>query len=200
MKKNIWVGLMIIFIVGCSGSPKLETQYYLLTPSPQNKTVVNEKLDNEKSKKIIEIDSIKIAEYLDQPGIVLHTGKHQIEVAHYHRWAEPLKLNLHRFILETLSSKNTNYTFQANSKLTKNDSALILIIEVSNFNGSSTGETILAGRWMLENSKSGELMGSESFHYQHALKQDGYNEMVSQLALSLETLCDEIFTSISTLQ
>ena len=201
MNKKLWSGLIIIIaITACSGTPKLETQYFLLTPTVQNQATANDKHQHENSKKLILIEPIKLAEYLDQPGIVLHTGDHQIQVAHYHRWAEPLKQNLRRFILQTLSSTTTSFVFQTDSKLLKKDSALSLSIEVTNFNGTSSGVTLLAGRWMLKNIKTGELMVTEAFHYQNTLQRDGYDEMVAQLAFSLHELCDDIGQSISMYQ
>ncbi len=51
---------------------------------------------------------------------------------------------------------------------------------------------------MLSNINIVVLMASESFRYLNTLEEDDYNEMVSQLASSLDELCDAIFKYIST--
>lgn len=195
MSRNIWF-FLILFIVGCSGAPKIETQLFLLTPTTHKTSIDNKKQQGQNAKKIIVIEPIKLAEFLDQAGIVLQTDKHQIEVAHYHRWAEPLKQNIHRFILQTLSAESTEYSFQKYTKIARQISHLVLSLEVNQFNGTSTGVAMLSGHWELKDPKLNKLIMTESFYYEEPIPESGYPQLVTQLALILENLCVDINASI----
>jgi uncharacterized lipoprotein YmbA len=195
MNRNIWL-FLILFIVGCSGSPKIETQLYLLTPTTHKSSTDISKQQTQNAKNIIVLESIKLAEFLDQPGIVLQTDKHQIQVAHYHRWAEPLSQNIHRFILETLSSQSTKYSFQKQTKFAKEVSHLVLSLEVNQFNGTSEGVAMLSGHWELKDSKLNKLIMTKSFYFEEPMTESGYPELVNQLALMLDKICVNILASI----
>ena len=192
MSKYLWLSI-ILFAAGCSGQPKIETQLFLLTPDTQDSATESSQAE----KQVIIVEPIKLANYLDQPGIVLQTGKNKIQVAHYHRWAEPLGQNIHRFILEVLSANSSDYTFLRHSKYSKQVSDLVLSIELNQFNGSSSGDVFVAGSWQLRKSKQDELILSDSFHYERTMPESGYSELVNQLAIILDELSKEILDSIS---
>ena len=195
MSRNLW--LFIVFIIaGCSGQPKIETQLFLLSPELQNSSDGSNQIINN-HEQIIIIEPIKLANYLDQPGIVLQTDKNKIQVAHYHRWAEPLGQNIHRYVSQALSDNSTDYTFLKHAKFTNQVSDLVLSIDLNQFNGSSTGGAYVAGSWQLRNSKENELILSDSFYYEKTLSESGYPELVNQLETMLNELCNDILNSIS---
>ena len=195
MSRNLWLFIVLI-IAGCSGQPKIETQLFLLSPELQNSSDRSNQIINN-HEQIIIIEPIKLANYLDQPGIVLQTDKNKIQVAHYHRWAEPLGQNIHRYVSQVLSANSTDYTFLRHAKFTNQVSDLVLSIDLNQFNGSSTGDAYVAGSWQLRNSKENELILSDSFHYEKTLSESGYPELVNQLEAILNELCNEILNSIS---
>ena len=190
---------LVIFVSGCSGAPKIETQYFVLTPAAPRDSAASQKSVDKKAKKVIVLEPVELADFLDQPGIVLQKDHHQIEVAHYHRWAEPLRRNLYRFIFETLAANNMEYSFQENSRSVNKMDPLRLHVQVNQFHGTSMGMANLSGRWALEDSKSNEVILSDAFHYESALQEDGHVELVSQLAILLEKLCSDIVDSIAEL-
>ncbi len=190
MKKILMVCLIFV-LSACGSKPPPETQYFVLTPNVQPASVSDKDSNN-----IVVLEAIQLAEYLDQPGIVLQTDVHQIQVAHYHRWAEPLKPNLHRYILETLNDKLPNYKVQSDAAFNKADSKQSLHIKVNQFNGTKDGSVILSGHWMLNDLNSKSILEDKSFHFEETLANDGYTELVNQLATLLEQLCSEIAQSI----
>ena len=195
MMKYIWP-IIILSVVGCSGAPKIETQYFLLTPATQQSSAEKNSAAEIDPHKLIILEPVFLAEYLDQPGIVLQTDQHQIEVAHYHRWAEPLKRNIHRFVLETLATQKTDYSFQPSTNFSRELTSLTLSLHINQFNGSAASAAILSGHWVLKQTKSNELVNTMPFSYEAPLEQDGYPELVAQLANLLETLCKDIAEAI----
>ena len=190
MKKILMV-FLIFTLSACGSKPPPETQYFVLTPNVQLASA-----SDKDSKNIVVLETIQLAEYLDQPGIVLQTDSHQIQVAHYHRWAEPLKRNLHRYILETLNEKLPNHKIQSDAAFNKADSKQSLHIKVNQFNGTKDGSAILSGHWRLKDLETKSILKNESFHFEETLANDGYTELVNQLATLLEQLCSEIAQSI----
>jgi len=196
MNKYSWF-FLILFIAGCSSTPDIQTQLFLLTPETHNTTTASKRQVDQNAVKTIVIDPIKLADYLDQLGIVMQTDKHQIQVAHYNRWAEPLDENIYRFILETLSADSAGYSFQKESKFTRQVSHMVLSLELNQFNGTSSGSAVMSGHWVLKNSMSNKLIMSDSFNYEEPISESGYPALVSQLALILEKACADIISSIS---
>ena len=195
MMKYIWP-IIILSVVGCSGAPKIETQYFLLTPETQQSSEEKSSDAETNVHKLIILEPIVLAEYLDQPGIVLQTDQHQIEIAHYHRWAEPLKRNIHRFVIETLATQKMEYSLQPSTTFSRDVTSLSLSLHINQFNGSVSSAALLSGHWTLKQTKSNELIKTVTFSHEAPLKQSGYPELVAQLANLLEILCKDIAEAI----
>lgn len=189
--KKIIIACLILSLYACGSKPPPETQYFVLTPTAS--TVSTSDID---AKNSVVLESIRLAEFLDQPGIVLQTDTHQIKVAHYHRWAEPLKRNMHRYIMETLNNKFPGHIVQSDINLNEIATEQSLQIIVNQFNGTTEGTAIFSGGWILSDVKTKTILKNETFHYEATLVNDGYAELVNQLATLLEQLCSEISQSI----
>lgn len=190
MKKTI-IACLILSLYACGSKLPPETQYFVLTPtaSTTSTSVIDAKIS-------VVLKSLRLAEFLDQPGIVLQTDTHQIKVAHYHRWAEPLKRNMHRYMMKTLNSKLQGHIVQNDINLNEIATQQSLQIIVNQFNGTKEGAAIFSGNWILSDVKTKSMLKNKSFHYEVALVDDGYAELVNQLAILLEQLCSEIAQSI----
>lgn len=187
---------LIFVVIGCSSKPIPETQYFVLNPNTQaTSTAISKNLEND-SKNVVVIKSIKLAEFLDQPGIVLQTDAHQIEIAHYHRWGEPLARGLHRYVLETLTTQLPQHSLLSSNEFSSDLIHQKLDITVNQFNGTTDGSVLLSGHWMLQQSDSKTSIVHEPFSYQASLASSGYPELVNQLALLLGQLCNDIADSI----
>jgi len=186
--KNSSVICILFLLSACSSTTPVEkTQYFLLTPAA---TSVTDKNSSHASNEFLILEQIKLAKFLDQTGIVLQTDTHQIEAAHYHRWAEPLKHNLHRYISSTLSNHSEyQFTDKQNSDGVKQDE--ILSISIDQFHGTKDGNALLAGEWSFK-------QHNYAFSYQTALTQPGYAELVTQLASLLDGLCTDIAKELIT--
>ncbi len=192
MNKKTLFCLILVINACTSDLPRQDTQYFLLIPNlPTNSNSESVTLEDNPEIKIL-LQPIKIAEFLDQPGIVLQTDEHQIDVAHYHRWGEPLKRNLHRYILETLATQMPNYTFRNSSKFNTAANLKHLQITINQFNGTADGIALLSGNWRLIDSHSKTSTMQKSFSYREKLASEGYLALVKELAALLDHLCLDI--------
>ena len=89
--------VLVIILLGCSHSAS--TRYFDLGTLPERG--VPERRDACDS---IGIGPVKIPEYLDRSGIVTRLTSHELMVAEFNKWAEPLEENLPRVLAENLSS------------------------------------------------------------------------------------------------
>ena len=178
-----------MFLSACGSNPPPETQYFVLTPHAQTNIPTSEN-----SNKIVVLEPIKLAEFLDQPGIVMQTNSHQIKVAHYHRWAEPLKINIRRFIADTLNGNLRNSVVQ--DEINVDEDVLSLKITVDQFNGKTDGSAILSGNWKLIDESNNIVLKTNTYSYNASLSNDGYTELVNQLAHNLEQLSSDLAKAI----
>jgi len=188
---------LIFMVIGCSSKPTPETQYFVLTPNTLTTSTATSKALQNDSKNVVVIKSINLAEFLDQSGIVLQKNAHQIEVAHYNRWGEPLKYNLHRYILETLTTQLPQLSLLSENKINSDLAHQKLEITVNQFNGTIDGLALLSGHWRLKQSDAKTYMLNNSFSYQTTLENPGYPELVKQLANLLDQLCNELAMTIN---
>ena len=185
---------------GCSSSPKIDTRYYLLNPDTHNAPSDNSQLNLQGAKQIVIVEPITLATYLNQRGIVLLTDKHEVKVAHYHRWAEPLDENIHRYMLTVLSQSSSKFAFHAASKSTAQNAYLKLHISIDQFKGTSDGRALVAGDWQLNDTKENIRVAADSFSYEEPLTETGYTELVNRLASILDKASLQILDTINSKQ
>ena len=179
--KIIIVCVLSLLYACSSNAPVEEAQYFVLTPVVDSSMQKN---NAQTDKKHLILENIKLAKFLDQAGIILQTDMHQIEVAHYHRWAEPLKHNIYRYLQGTLSSLS-KYQFINKQNRTGSPTNEVLAITVNQFHGTTSGKALLSGHWIFKQAK-------HDFAYQASFTQSGYPELVKQLALLLDELSRDI--------
>ena len=194
MKKVFLLIYLFLLICACSSTPTPDTHFFVLTPNTFTTSNDQSARTNNSSDNTIVLKPIKLAEFLDQPGIILQTDTHEIKVAHYHRWAEPLKRNLHRYVLETLSTQLPLYHFQSGKNFKEAQTHQRLEITVRQFNGTTDGLALFTGHWELidKNLQSTK----HTFAYRTNLTNSGYPELVNELGKLLNMLCGDISKSI----
>lgn len=96
-RMSLALGLLVIVLMGCSHSPA--TRYYDLGPLLERGVPVQKE-----PCVTIGIGPVKIPEYLDRSGIVTRVTSHELMVAEFNKWAEPLEENFPRILADNLSS------------------------------------------------------------------------------------------------
>jgi len=96
-RTSLALGLLVIILLGCSHTPA--TRYYDLGPLPGRGAP-------ERSEACVSVGvgPVKIPEYLDRSGIVTRVTSHELTVAEFNKWAEPLEESFPRALADNLSS------------------------------------------------------------------------------------------------
>jgi uncharacterized lipoprotein YmbA len=184
LKINLIV-LAALLLGGC-GSQTVDTPKYYLLRSDVDIDSGKERLSG------IVLGRVEVATYIDQPGLVLDKGGTQIHVARHHKWAEPLRLSLRRFLaLEISSLLNTPVAVSGDK-----ENATTVNVTVDQLHGNSRGEAVLVAYWEIVTAE-GE---SNKFRFSDTggLEQDGYEALVAAEHSLLQRLSQEIAKSLKT--
>ena len=91
--------VFVLSLLGCGTSQP--SHFYLLRAlSPASASDLSE---TKQSSLSIGLGPVTFPEYLNRPQIVTKAGAHEVELAEFHKWAEPLKENVVNVLQENLS-------------------------------------------------------------------------------------------------
>jgi uncharacterized lipoprotein YmbA len=178
---KIRIALVLLLMTGCAGKPP-ETAYFLLRADATEAATMSEG--------DVGIGRIEVAKYIDQPGIVLQTGPHQINVAHQNLWAEPLVTSV-RSTLAVQISKVLGSRVQEDASAWK-DWRLRVDVRIDQLHGSEDGRALLVASWSIRDVASGKSVGEGRFASNESLPESGYPGLVAGTLSLLDALAGEI--------
>lgn len=170
--------LLVLFLAGC-GSQPLEQHEYLLRPERGAEPA--------QTAEVVRLSKVAIPSYLDQDGIVLHTGATEIHSGRQHTWAEPLDNAIHRYLQVTISARAGLVVEVA--PLTTSEPKPEIEVRIHQLHGSTEGDVRLVAEWMLR------AEGTEQIHqFDRSVRQsaDGYSALVDAHSYLLDELAAAI--------
>ena len=179
-------------LLGCTGSEK--SNFYMLGSMDRFSAPI---LNAESVDISIGIGPLTIPEYLNRPQIVTRSGRYEIDIAEFDRWAESLEDTIPRVLAENLSallSTNRVYTYP----WPKKTPAYELKIEIINFDGTIPGSVELTARWTLIKDGMETRINRKKYIDKKPIAGQGYSGMVSAMSLSLYDMSREIAADIMT--
>jgi len=150
--KSLYVSTLVLLIMagvvsGCvnlgKGTERLPRLYVLTAVAADGESVPI----NRKENVSIGVGPLVFPEYLNRPQIVTRAGGNELSVAPFANWAEPLKQNVLRVMVEniaTLAGTDAVYRYPwrvGSAPLVQ------LQTEIVQFDATRKGEAILAVRW-----------------------------------------------------
>jgi uncharacterized lipoprotein YmbA len=98
LRELFTLSLFVVILTGCASSPS--SKFYQLNPV-QNKTSVSDV--SPYNSLVIAIGPVRIPDYLDRPQIVTRSGKNELKLSEFHRWAGSLESDVTRVLVEDIS-------------------------------------------------------------------------------------------------
>ena len=89
--------LLLIFGVACASTPPQKTQYLLRHEAPTSRELPP-------GSPRVGLRGVRVAAYLNQPGLVVETEDNEVRPAQSHLWAEPLDSGLTLFLRAAIAS------------------------------------------------------------------------------------------------
>ena len=177
--------LVCVLAVACAGAPALTHTHYLMRAS------VSEGVSRAEAPVAIALESVSVAPYLAERGLVLEIAANQVQSARQHLWAEPLEESL-RLYLRTQISNQLGY--EINAYVTPG-TALDYVVDVSieELHGTLSGAARLVASWRITRGREAAELATFRFSLTRPLAQDGY----SALASAEVALVDELAVAIA---
>ena len=183
-------------LTACSSSPN--SSFYLLkakaSGSGENITV-----DFDQS---IIVGPIALPDYLKREEIIFRSEAHQVTVAEYHRWAEPLDRRITTLIASNLSSRfGAEKVIDYYANFTSNPDITVRV-RISEFGPTTSGEVELLATWEIasRNTREPALFSADisTSVASGAATADDVAAAVDAMNRALNELSDDIAESILT--
>jgi len=158
-------------------SDSVPVNYYLLTSNSAQG--VTQQVPN--SKPIVVLESVEVANYLRQSGIVMQTADTQVQISKRHLWAETLDIALPKFLFQELQKQSNDFNFYLKNSDFVPRSDYRLLVHVDSFQANDNGEVLCSGRYQVISQADNELAVTVDFNFKRDLENDGYDHAIEQL-------------------
>jgi uncharacterized lipoprotein YmbA len=158
------VAVASVLVSACSTTPPTRSTY-LLRSSSNMESGPLAKVGNET------LGEVKVANYIDQSGLVLELSDGMIHSAKQHHWAEPLRISLREF----LSTEITAKTGRSLAAPSSSSTAIRIDVHISQLHGDAEGNAVLVAQWSLNSAKK---RSESQFSKTMALEGVGYESLV----------------------
>ena len=190
--------VLAIVLTGCIGGTSKPSKFYLLRSmeKPQNSMPI---AGNGDSVSVL-IGPITLPAYLDRTQMVTVSGKHELALEEFNRWAEPLKDNFYRVLMEDLSLLlNTSevYAYDRDGA-TKTDYQVV--IDVTRYYSVAGGNAVLTAFWTVSGKESSAPGIKRKSVFRRAVSSTGITGLVEAQNQTLAELSREIASAIQLLQ
>ncbi|MDF7667176.1 ABC-type transport auxiliary lipoprotein family protein [Orbaceae bacterium ESL0727] len=174
MKKRavIVFAIPLLILAGCS-SRVADKSYYQLADTLNHTTTPSTQTTN----RIMFIEPIEVASFLDKSGLVLQTESIKYIIAANNLWVAPLSQQLEERVVQDLTVLSPHYLITSQPIATPTIKVKLVI---DGFHGSYTGDAIIKGRWIVTHN-NGEI-SSKAFNRQVPLLGNGYDALVQALS------------------
>lgn len=194
--KAILINLTLV-LAACTSNNQVT--FYLLKamPSTSLKSAQNNVLMTGIT---ILVKPAKFPEYLDRPQMVLRENDYKLQITEQHRWAEPIKNDFTRVLVENLNSRIAPSNARVYSKLDGSKPNHQLSIEVFQLDINMDDEAILKVEWsLLSTGKKAKLIKRQNSKYKVLVDDKSYESGVKAQSKAIALLADQIAKTIHTL-
>ena len=187
---------LLAALAGCSSTPAPPIEYYVLAPAVSATDSVVE-LANRPT---VVIESVDLAAYLRQSGMIIQTGNNQLLVSRTHLWAESLELALPKALLRKLQQQSDQYSYYLKTLDWVGQTDYRLRLRVDSLQATEQGEVVAAGRYQIIPAKSPLDPVFVDFNLHRDLQQDGYAAAVAEINALLGQIAAAILASVDKLE
>ena len=193
--KGFCISVACVFVLsflGCGTSQP--SHFYLLRAlSPASASGLSE---TKQSSLSIGLGPVTFPEYLNRPQIVTKASAHEVELAEFHKWAEPLKENVANVLQENLSAllstdRIVRHPWKRPSLLDYQ-----LSLDVIQCDGTKNQEAVLKVRWTLMGDEGKSRLIEKTSHFTEPVVGPDYEDFVQAMSRTLDSLSQEIADAI----
>jgi uncharacterized lipoprotein YmbA len=195
MKRQLTIVLLLVMgLAGCATGPA-PIEYYVLAPQVSASDSVVERTN----KPSLVIESVELAAYLRQTGMIIQTGENQLLVSRNHLWAESLELALPKALVRELQRQSDDYSYYLKSLDWVGQTDYRLRLRVDSLQSTDRGEVVSAGRYQLISAQNTSPVIVD-FNFHRDLDRDGYPYAVEQMSGLIGQIAGAILASVDKLE
>lgn len=185
----------LLLMAGCART--LPAQFYVLSPMVQ--TVVEESTRKCTPGFSLAIGPVEIPEYLDRPQIITRANEHELTLAEFNKWAEPLDENISRVLKENLANLLYADSFTVHPWRGPRSTDFRLSLDIICFEGSLSESVSLVVRWSIFGGGGRNLLVQKTSSYTEPVASPDYEALVCAQSVALEALSREIADKFRTI-
>ncbi|HSW30253.1 MAG TPA: PqiC family protein [Longimicrobiales bacterium] len=151
--------------------------------------------------------SLRLAEYLESPLIVVRRGPHRIELSEFHRWGEALDQGINRSVAGYMAVQGSFRSVAYAPWPTRSEQDFVIQLDILRFEGSAPdgpavteGEALLLASWEILRGGDGVMLarGTTEYHGPGWVLGD-YDGLVGLLETGLSELADDLVEALASL-
>jgi len=179
--------LVLVMLTGCASSQP--SKFYQLNTVPNKQAPIAGVSFSRNV--VIAIGPVRIPDYLDRPQIVTRSGKNELKLSEFHRWAGSLEADTSRVLLENVSS-----LFPAGSisverwisfPASRVPASLRVEVLVDRFEGTLGDSVLLKAQWRIL-ANDGNLLLSREAAFTEQMSGSSYDALVAAMSSTLARL------------
>lgn len=187
--------LCVLNFFGC-GTSQPSHFYLLRAMSPGSVSGLSETNPSSLS---FGLGPVTLPKYLDRPQIVTKSSAHKVDLAEFHKWAEPLSDNVSYVLSENLSAllltdRIAQYPWPGSTSVDYQ-----ITVDVLQFDGTMGEEAVLVARWSLLRDDDKTVIITKKTRATHRPTSQDYEALVEAMSQNLEDLSREIAEAIKAL-
>ncbi len=190
--KALTIVALFLYLAGCASSAP--SRFYVLSPLTSSKAE-SQALKDEGCI-ALGVGPVELPAYLDRPQIVTRVSENELNLAEFDKWAEPLKDNFSRVLVENLS---TLLCADAISIFPwKGPTPIDYQVEVTviRMDGNVGGNASLVARWAIFRQNDRKMLLTRQSSFSRLLSSESYKALVSAQSRAIADLSREIAEAI----
>jgi uncharacterized lipoprotein YmbA len=190
--KIILTLITALLLVGCAGKAPPDQNLYLLRSDSPNQ------FDANNTTATIAVGALRVASYIDQPGLVLETAEGLMNPARYNQWAEPLRESLRVVLANDIATAIGKPVRARSSGETdwKQHTDQTIDVSIEQLHGTDQGDAILVAYWAVINPATRSVVSEHQFSKTLALSNSGYPALIDAEKQLLKSLANDIAGSL----
>ncbi len=193
--KKFLILTMLLTVTACVGiggnSPP--THHYVLSSA----AAVDATTDYQSEELSIGLWLVTLPDILDRPQIVTRIDQYGVQLGEFDRWAGDLKLNMTHHIADELRIRLRTGRVSVYPWLTNQTINYQVKVDVTRFDGTLGGTTVLKGTWILLDGGGKKELLHEAFLINANAKDSSYTAMVAALSKLVTSLSEQISVGIA---
>jgi hypothetical protein len=185
------LSLSALLCACASSAPQVPISYYVLGGRDAERSApVDATLP------AVVLESVTLADYLQQSGLVLQQGDHQLQVSRSNLWAEGLDVAVPEVLLGALREASPQYRYFLRGSEFIPASSYGLRLHLDAFQATDAGDVVASGRYQVVAVADGREILNRQFNLREPLREDGYPQVVKQLRALLDQLARNIVNDL----